>query len=399
MGNQHIGQKQQIGVGKESVAGTSVNAAVWLPKLSGDFMPKQKYAYDESGFGNIDQNRNGQNVQNMTEVSFGGNADDTLFGHVLMALFGLEYPCIAIAIPGAVTGTYIEGETITETTSTATGTLRRADVLGSTKILYIDPTGGSGTFAGSKLLTGGTSGATATGGTIIAPSAGRFHLYRRLNTNNPITYSIYGSDPVEDDKALYCALNTLKFSVAAGGWAKYDAVFHGKKMVTASAQTPVYTVTNPLLAKFATLKVASAFSGLDAASAINVESVNLQFTKNLAEFQAFGTTDLTSIHNQMFSVTGDITLLYDAVTYRDYAVNSTKQAMRLTITNTDATTLGNSTFPTLQFDLPSVAFNEFSRTSDNKTLVKQTLKLTAEYDITTALTIQALLANAQITAY
>lgn len=397
MTNAHIGQKQQIGLGKESVPGTSVAASIWIPKISGAFQPKTTYDYDDGAYGVIDQFRNAQNVKNATDITFSANAQDISFGHVLMALMGLEYPCVAFPIPGSITGTFVEGETITESTSTATGTLRRADVGGSSKILYIDPTGGTGTFVGAKLLTGGTSGATATGGTIETPSALRYHLFRRNNSNQPITYSIYGNDPVSADKALYCALDTLSLEVVAGKFAKYDVKFMGKKLASA-ASTPAYTANNFFLAKYATFKNATAFTGLDAAAAVSVERVKLDFKKNLMDFQAWGTTDVTEYHNQQFSVQGDITLLYDATTFRDYAINTTAQAMRLTIANTDVT-IGSASNPTLSFDLPVVNFTEFSRNTDNKSIVKQTLKFTANYDLTTALTIQMLLANTQVTAY
>jgi hypothetical protein len=392
----HIGQKQQIGLGKETTPGTGVAASIWIPKISGSFLPKTQYAYDEGAYGSVDEYRNGQNVKNWTEISFSANAQDINFGHPLLALFGTEYPCVRIPIPGSITGTFVEGEVVTETTSLATATLRRADVGGSTKVLYLQPL--TGTLAGVKLLTGGTSGATATGGTIESPSAVNYHLFRKLQTNQPITYSIHGSDPVESDKSLGAALDTLSFEVASGGFAKYDTKWMGKKLASESAPTPSYTANNFLMAKYASLKVASAFSGLDAAAAISVQRVKLDFSNNLMDFQAFGSTDVTEFHNQTFKVTGDITLLYDAVTYRDYAIASTKQAMRLTIANTDVT-IGSATNPTLQFDLPSLAFTEFSRDSNNKNIVKQTLKLAGELDLTTALTIQCLLANTQTTSY
>lgn len=396
MSGEHIGQRQQIGLGKETTSGTNVSATNWFAKTKGEFVPKTKVVYDDGAFGSIDEFKSGQTVQNYTEIDVSGIADDTNLGHILMALLCSESSCVKFPIPGAITGTYVEGETITESTSNATGVLKRADVGGSSKVLYI--TVATGTFTGGQTLTGGTSSATATGGSIESPSAVRNHLFRRATTNNPTTYTIHGYDPVSSDYSAYCALDTLKFEVKSGEFARFDAKFMGKKLVSESPPTPSYTSPNYLMAKYATLKTASGFTGLDAASAVSVESVTFDFKKNIDMFQAVGSTDITNFLNKQFSVQGTIVLLYNATTYRDYMIGSTKRAMRLTIANTDVT-IGSAANPTLQLDLASVAFTDFSRPTGNKDLIKQTLKFTAEYDLTTTHTIQALLQNTQTAAY
>ncbi|MGE0536638.1 MAG: phage tail tube protein [Pirellulales bacterium] len=397
MANEHIGRKQSIGLGKESTPGTGVAAGIWIPKLSGAFTPKVTTTTDDGAYGVIDKVRDVQTVQVATDVTFSAVLRDVYFGHMLMAALGLSYATVKFPIPGSITGTFVEGETITESTSSATGVLRRADVGGASKALYISVT--SGTFTGGETLTGGTSGATATGGTIESPSALRWHVFRRDNTNTNVSYTIYGSDPISDDRATFCLLDTLDVECVVGNFAKFTAKFMGKKLASTSAQTPSFTSQNGFLAKFASCKLASAFIGLDAASALEVESYKLSIKKNLGMYQSLGSTDLTSIHNQQFGeITGEIVLLYRATTQRDLVLNSTKQAMRLTMANTDVT-IGSGTNPTVQFDLPKVQFMEFSRSTENDNLVRQTLKFTAEYDTTTALTIQALLANTQVTAF
>ncbi len=397
MSGEHTGRKQSIGLGKETTPGTAVTATTWFPKLSGSFTPKVQTTQDDGAYGIIDKVKDVQAVQVATDVTFSGVVRDVYFGHLLNAAFGTETPCVKFPIPGSITGTFVEGETITESTSTATGVLKRLDDGGSSKALYISVV--TGTFTGGQTLTGGTSSATATGGTIESPSALRYHVFRRLNNNTHPSYTLYGSDPVSDDRAAYCMLDTLDIECVVGNFAKFTAKFMGKKLASTTAQTPTFTTQNGFLAKFAACKLASAFTGLDAASAINVESFKLSIKKNLTAFQAFGGTDLTSLHNQDWGeISGEIVLLYNAITQRDYVINSTKQAMRLTIANSDVT-IGSAANPTFQVDMPSCGFTEFSRTSENANLVRQTLKFTAEYDTTRALTLEALLANTTVAAY
>jgi hypothetical protein len=61
------------------------------------------------------------------------------------------------------TGTFVLGETVTETTSAETGVILWIEVSGTTGVLGLGDV--SGAFTGGLTLTGGTSSATATGGT------------------------------------------------------------------------------------------------------------------------------------------------------------------------------------------------------------------------------------------
>lgn len=176
-----VHRRQSIGLGKEGTSGTAVAAGIWIPKTSGGFSPIVETAEDQGAYGVIDAMRDVQTVKNMTEIAFEGNVRDNFIGHLMHALFGQSWPTIKFPIPGSITGTYVEGEVITETTSGATGVLRRLDAGGSSKALYVSVT--AGTFTGGQTLTGATSGATATGGTIESPSAVRHHVFRRLNSN------------------------------------------------------------------------------------------------------------------------------------------------------------------------------------------------------------------------
>lgn len=396
MSNEHIGRLQKIGLGKESTSGTAVAVSVWIPKSGGVLTPKYTTQEDPSAYGVIDAIKDVETTKALTEIDIEGEPRDKWFGHILTAAFGSAYSCVKHPI-SSISGTFTEGETITESTSSATGTLRRNDQGAGTPVLYIVPV--SGTFVGGgKTLTGGTSGATATNGTIESPSAVRFHVFRRLNSNTPVTYTIYNNDPLTDERAAFCALDSLEIEVVSGQWAKFTSKWMGKMFSSTSAQSPSYTSENPFLAKNATAKLASAFNSLDAASAVSIERMKLTISKNLTDFQAFGSTDVTSFHNQQFEVKGDFTLLYNATTQRDYLTNSTNQALRLTLANS-AVTIGSSASPTLQFDMPSCAFTEWSRTNENNGIVKQTLSFAAEFDITRSLTLEAILANTQTTAY
>lgn len=400
MSNEHIARLQKIGFGKESVSGTAVAATMWLPKAKGIAVPKAEYKYDQAAYGNIDKNREAYITKKWTEITISDTEPrDVLIGHLLMAKYGLAYPCVKFPIPGSITGTFVEGETITESTSSATGTLRRLDAGGSSKALYIEPV--SGTFTGGQTLTGGTSSATATGGTIESPSTVRHHIFRRANTNTHPSYTISGTDPVSgDERAAYCMLDTLDFEFNADDIVKFAAKFIGQPL-TGSSFTPAYTSENPFLGKHLSFKMASAFNSLDAASATALERIKLQTMKNVEVIHQTGGSDPlapTSLHNTEFEEKGDFSGLFNATTIRGYALAGTAQALRIAVANT-AVTIGSAASPTLQVDYPEVYFNDWNKDDDNSKVVRQNIGFTAVYNVTRALTSEAILVNTRITSY
>lgn len=396
MANEHIGRLSQIGLGKESVAGTAVAVTNWIPKSQGVYLPKFDIKVDPAGYGTIDENKQGQTMRAWAELDISGEPRGKWFGLILNALFGNATPCVKYTL-GSIVGTYTVGETVTESTTNATGLVIRNDQAAGTPALYLSIV--SGTFGTGHTLTGGTSGATSTG-TLVETVASnvRFHVFTENQTNNPDTYTIYHHSPVDEDRSAYGVLNTLDIEAVSNDWVKFSSKWIAKALASTSAQTPTYTSEDPFFGKNVTVKTASVFNSLDAASAINVEYFKLSFNKNVEPFQAFGGTALTSIHNKQFSVKGQLRLLYNAQTQRDYLTNSTDQALRITIANS-AVTIGSASSPTIQFDFPDVFFTNITFDTANNNLIRQTLDFTATYDVTRTETVEALLINTQTSTY
>lgn len=388
--NEHIGRLQKIGLGKESTAGTPVSATVWLPKTEGSFSPETTKAKDTSAYGTIDELRDSQTTQQMTVADVKGIARDIFLGNLLMAAFGQDTPVIKMTLAGGA-GTFVKDETVTQAVSSATGTIERIE---SATIIYVKVVSGTFTSA-ANLITGGTSSATATP---TFESTLRHHLFERLNTNNHPSYTLYGVDDVGTFRAPYSMLETLDLECAVGDYLKFSAQFKGKKEASTSASPAFSTSENVFLAKHAGVYFATALSGLSAASVTPVSSVKLTISKNLEVYQAYGDVDVASIHNKQFKVAGEITALFNAVTLKDFVLNSTKRAMRLKLTNTDAT-IGSAGNPQLIIDLAQVSFENWSRSAGNDELVMQTLGFEAEFSVTDSESIVALLQNTQLTAY
>lgn len=396
MSNEHIGRLDEVGLGKESTSGTAVSVSKWIPKGGGTYGPAIQTDFFPGAKGTIDGTQKGAVTQVATEVTVEGSPTDATFGHVLMALFGTSTPCVKYTL-ASISGTFVEGETVTEATTSATGVIKRLDQGAGTPAMYLSLV--SGTFGTGHTLTGGTSGATATG-TLVETVASnvRYHVFRRTNTNNHPAYTLYNHSPLVDERAAYCMLDSLDVEAMSDKFATFSSKWIGKLFASTGAQTPSYSSENYLFGKNATFKAAAAFNSLDAASGISVRRVKLMFTKKVEKFQAVGGTAITSLHNTEWELKGEFELLFNAITYRDYVTAGTEQALRLTLANT-AVTIGSAANPTLQFDIPLAFLEKVDLPKPLGQLVTQTLSFTAQSDPTRGFPCEALLINTQTTAY
>ena len=398
MANEHIGRKQAIGFGLESPSGTEVAASKWLPKVTGSFTPESDVAMDDSAQGVIDEITEVQTTATKTIINLEGIIRDDYLGDLLHAALGTTFLTQKIDV-SSTTGTFAVGELITGGTSSATGTIRHIEKTGANAFLLFTSVV-SGTFGNAETVTGGTSTATGTTGTLEAPASVGAHVFKRLNDNTHPSYTFYGSDPVGDDRAAYCMLDNMDIDGVVGDFLKFNSVWMGKKLTSTSTQVPVYTEQVSFLPKFGTFKDANTVDLIFSATAVKIERFKLSIQKNLVGYQAFGDVDFSSFHNQHFAVTGEIDLLYDAETWRDYMLDSTERAIRMEFKNTDTPNIiGVAENPTFVLELPKAFLTEWSRSEDNNGLVKQTIGFRAVYDITQAATLVAYLINDTVTAY
>lgn len=392
MSNEHIGRLQKIGFGKESTPGTPVSATDWVPKVRGVFTPEVTKAKDLSAYGNIDSLRDSQTVKNLTKVSLEAIARDVFIGDFLLMTFGTTYACLEMAIAG-LSGTFEVGETVTGTTSSATGVVRRVE--DTSQRLYVDVVSGTFTTGAGETLTGGTSGATGTGTYDTGTLA---HLFLRLNDNNHPSYTFYGKDDVGDFRAAYCMMDTFELTVAVEDYVRFTADLMGQQESSTSSTPSFASEENVFLASHVNVYFAADLDSLDAATATALESVKLRVNKNLEDYQAMGSTDVESLHNKNFTVSGDMSGLFNALTLKNYVLNSTKRAMRIEIINTDVT-IGTAENPTLRFDIAQASFENWGRGDDNDALVRQTLGFEGEFSVGDSETVMAVLKNEQATDY
>ena len=152
-------------------------------------------------------------------------------------------------------------------------------------------------------------------------------------------------------------------------------------------QTPSYTAQNKFSHQHVVFKVAADTASLDAASKISVQDLTLTINKNVVRENSLGTVQPVDILNRKIEISGKVMLTYEDRTYRDYMMDGTKKAIRISLVNRDVTI--GSTNPTFQLDLPVCDFESWDPKSPIDDISTQEIMFNALYDVTNGILIGA----------
>jgi len=216
-----------------------------------------------------------------------------------------------------------------------------------------------------------------------------------LSLNNSVQHqslSLMMNDPIgaaaADNETIAFAMamiNSFELSVELGELVRSIVNFISKPHTDYARQTSSFSAENKFAHHHLTFKIAANEAGLDAASAINLQSLNLSINKNVIRENAHGTVQPVDILNRMISITGSIMLTYESQAYRDYMLDGDKKAVRITLQNTDVTI--GSTNPTIQIDLPVVDFEGWEASAPLDDIATQEITFTALFDVANSILI------------
>lgn len=215
------------------------------------------------------------------------------------------------------------------------------------------------------------------------------HTFSLSESNQHPSLSLYRNDENSDQLFELSMLSSLQLTTTPDQVVQYVAEFMSKEPQDSvdqgdAPQNVSIIAENKFLGRHATIKVGDATGDLAAASAIPVKSLTLTINKNVILDWVVGTVLPEDILNQKFEVTGEIELFYQNETYRNLIKNGSYQALRVQLTNTDATIGGGSTNPSLTLDLSRVAFAEWESAFPNDEVATQRFTFRALYDVTNA---------------
>jgi hypothetical protein len=208
--------------------------------------------------------------------------------------------------------------------------------------------------------------------------------------------SLFIDDPLggQDYKHALGVLTSLELNFEQEKFLDYTANVKSKKGATATLTTAA-TTENRFLPQHLTFKLAAAYSGLTAASAQVIKSLQLKIDSNIEEDNVLGSTDPADFLNKQFTIEGTVEALWQNESdFKTAALAGTTKAMRIDMQNTDIV-IGASAKPQIRIDLAKVVFKEITRPIKLNDVVKQTLSFKAHYSTTDSLMISVLCVNAQ----
>ncbi|MDQ3158808.1 MAG: phage tail tube protein [bacterium] len=239
-----------------------------------------------------------------------------------------------------------------------------------------------------------TFGTCTTGANVDGSGTIKDHVFTVAQSAQHQALSIFLDDPLggQDYKFAMGVISSLEINYERGKFIEFSANFMSKKGATATL-TPSATTENLFLPNHFVFKVASAQSGLTAATAIPMKSLKLSIEKNVEADDVLGSLAPADFLNKQFIITGELEAIWQNESdFKTAALAGTAQAMRLDLLHT--VTIGTAAKPQLRIDLNSVVFGEFKTPIKIDDVMVQTLSFKAHYSTTDSKMVTATLTNA-----
>jgi len=203
------------------------------------------------------------------------------------------------------------------------------------------------------------------------------HIFTVSNTAAHTSHSLVLKDGVVTERSVYAMLNSMTLSCEANGLLMCDMEWLGRALADTTA-TPAYASDHIWKGSQCNVKLATDLSGLAAASAVKFNRVALTIEKGLVRHPTLGSITMDRGINTALRITGELDLLYEAATYRDFFTDGSNRAMRIAF---DGDAIGVAEFASLQIDLAKCHFTEYSRDGGNDDPIIQKLGFVAHFDM------------------
>lgn len=205
--------------------------------------------------------------------------------------------------------------------------------------------------------------------------------------------TLFLDDPAagQDYRFALGMVTGLELMYERGKFISFGAQLKAKTGQT-STLTPATTTANRFLPHHLTFKMATAQSGLTAASATVLKSANISFKPTVIDDDVLGSNTPNDFNNTNFEIEGTLELMFDDETEKTLALDATKRALRFDLINTDVT-IGAAANPSIRIDLHNVTFRPITRSFKQGEYVLQTIAFKAHFDLTDAKMITAVGTN------
>jgi hypothetical protein len=229
-----------------------------------------------------------------------------------------------------------------------------------------------------------------------APNASVYdHTFSVLQNTQKPSLTIAYKDPNVDKAFPNAVITEVTIKGEVNNYIMIDVKTMSRQSAAAT-NTISFTDEKHFVPQNFTFKVASAQSGLTAASAVPIRNFSITIKNNAMLEEVLGNVSVNDVLAQSFDVNGSITLVHNATTYSDLQNNGTVQAMRFDLLSAD--TIGTSSNPQLRLDLHKASITEYSKNMSANELVEESFNFDAHYSIADSKMITVILTNL-ITSY
>ena len=229
-------------------------------------------------------------------------------------------------------------------------------------------------------------------------SGAKQHVFKMINNNSHDALSIFVKEPEQKYSYELGMVESFTITAAIDDYLMRAIDFKSRRSKPwVPATPPAFTRGHEFLARNLAVKMADNAAGLAASPARKIKSFSLEISKNLDVQYVFGTDTPDDIQNQQLNVTGSFDYYPAQEDVRQVCLSGKPQAIQF-IAENKAVEIGTSQHPTLQFDFPTVAITEDSRSRDNNAVETRSAKFQANYSLEDAAAITATLIN-MVTKY
>ena len=202
------------------------------------------------------------------------------------------------------------------------------------------------------------------------------HVFDLEESNQHQSLSLVVRDPNTTEGYALSMLKTLEVKSELDEIVKYTTEFVSQRGVATAFTIPAIYDEVKFTKKHAFVKIAATVDDLEEAVELPVKSITLTQNTNAVLDDILGTAFPEDILNQQFSIEGEIMLLYQDETFKDYFTEGAVRAMEIKFVNGDEV-IGVDGNESLSFAFYNVDFPEWTPEYALDEIVSQTISFKA----------------------
>jgi hypothetical protein len=223
-------------------------------------------------------------------------------------------------------------------------------------------------------ILGSVSSANSSGETVV-----RDHTITLINTNVLPAYTMYMLDGVQSDKATYCTVKKVTLTCEAGKAMRADVEMVGQARENGTG-TKAFSTDHHFQSSMGSVKLETAITNLAGGTALEIINMKVEMSRDVTPIFKQGSVEPFAFVSGPLKVTGELTLLWTAATYRTLYEAGTDKALLISY-NDAATTIGSAETPSMDITIAKVYITKHERPDGIDEPDIEKLSFEATYDL------------------